>query len=386
MISIWERETYYRDVDVLIAGGGFMAMWTAYELLKRNPNLKITIAEASPVAALASTRNAGFACFGSPSELWSDLHTMGENAMWQVVEMRFKGIEKIRRIWGDNAIGYDPIGGYEVFAGQPEWEGSHLAEKLTILNKGLAIITGEKNTYRDTSDVLKSMKMDGFSAMAGNNMEGGLHSGQLAATMAAWLHAAGVVMLTGHKVGNVSDSNSGQSVSLQAGQKEITIRSKAMIWATNAALEGVAGVGKKVVPARGQVLLSPPIDGLKLKGTFHFDEGYYYFRNLGNRLLLGGARNTAFSHEQTHLAEPTSEIQEYLKAFIISHLPEAAQAMGKPGWMEWAGIMGMSEDKNPIIKETAPGIWAALACNGMGVALTPVVAEDLATQVIGQVG
>ena len=113
MISIWERETYYRDVDVLIAGGGFMAMWTAYELMQRNPDLKITIAEASPVAALASTRNAGFACFGSPSELWSDLHTMGESTMWQVAEMRYKGIEKIRRIWGDIAIGYDPIGGYE---------------------------------------------------------------------------------------------------------------------------------------------------------------------------------------------------------------------------------------------------------------------------------
>ena len=386
MISIWERETYYRDVDVLIAGGGFMAMWTAYELLKRNPDLKITIAEASPVAALASTRNAGFACFGSPSELWSDLHTMGENAMWKVVEMRYKGIEKIRRIWGDIAIGYDPIGGYEVFAGQKEWEGPQLAEKLSILNKGLAFITGEKETYRDESIKMESMAMQDFSAMAGNNIEGGLHSGKLAITMAAWLHAAGVVILTGHKVEHVIGNNNYQSVSLLAGQKEILIQSKAMIWATNAALNSVAGVGKKVVPARGQVLLSPPIDGLKLKGTFHFNEGYYYFRNLGNRLLLGGARNMAFGHEQTHLAEPTSEIQEHLRAFIITHLPQVAQALEKGGWIEWAGIMGMSEDKKPIVKETMPGIWAALACNGMGVALAPMVAEEVAIQVIGQFG
>lgn len=386
MISIWEQETYYRDTDVLIAGGGFMAMWTAWELLQRNPKLKITIAEASRVPALASTRNAGFACFGSPSELWSDLHTMGENAMWQVVEMRFKGIEKIRRIWGDNAIGYDPIGGYEVYAGQPEWEGVMLAEKLSMLNKGLAFITGENETYRDRSNRLVTMAMQGFSAMAGNSIEGGLHSGKLAATMAAWLHAAGVVLLTGHKVENVSYSGVGQNVCLLAGQRHIEIKSKAMIWATNAALDIVEGVGKRVVPARGQVLLSPPIAGCKLKGTFHFDEGYYYFRNLGNRLLLGGARNKAFSHEQTHLAEPSSEIQAHLKAFIKMHLPEAAQVLEKPGWMEWAGIMGMSEDKKPIVKEISPCIWVALACNGMGVALTPVVAEEVATQVVGQIG
>src|ERR1700754_3460624 len=54
-----------------------------------------------------------------------------------------------------------------------------------------------------------------------------------------------------------------------------------------------------ITPARGQVLVTSPIDGLPFKGTFHFDEGYYYFRNLGDRVLLGGARNRAFEEEST---------------------------------------------------------------------------------------
>ena len=30
-----------------------------------------------------------------------------------------------------------------------------------------------------------------------------------------------------------------------------------------------------VKPARAQVLITKPIDNLKIKGTFHFDRGYY---------------------------------------------------------------------------------------------------------------
>ena len=54
-----------------------------------------------------------------------------------------------------------------------------------------------------------------------------------------------------------------------------------------------------IVPSRGQVLLTSPIERLMVKGTFHSDEGFYYFRNLGNKILLGGARNKALDEEST---------------------------------------------------------------------------------------
>ena len=54
-----------------------------------------------------------------------------------------------------------------------------------------------------------------------------------------------------------------------------------------------------VEPARAQVLITEPIEGLKLKGTFHYEQGYYYFRNVGNRVLFGGGRNLAFETENT---------------------------------------------------------------------------------------
>ena len=71
-----------------------------------------------------------------------------------------------------------------------------------------------------------------------------------------------------------------------------------------------------VTPARGQIVVTPPIKNLPLRGTFHFDEGFYYFRNIGNRLLLGGARNKCFEAEATTSFETTTMIQEELESFI----------------------------------------------------------------------
>ncbi|TXT30483.1 MAG: FAD dependent oxidoreductase [Chitinophagaceae bacterium] len=107
LLSFWEKETYYADSDIAIIGGGLMGLWTALELKKQVPSLKITILERHVSPLGASTRNAGFACFGSLTELLSDEAKMGTDAMLQIVAMRFKGIEKIKSTINPNAIDLD---------------------------------------------------------------------------------------------------------------------------------------------------------------------------------------------------------------------------------------------------------------------------------------
>jgi glycine/D-amino acid oxidase-like deaminating enzyme len=45
MISIWEKESFYAPQDVVIVGSGFVGLWSALQLKKRNPKLKITIVD-----------------------------------------------------------------------------------------------------------------------------------------------------------------------------------------------------------------------------------------------------------------------------------------------------------------------------------------------------
>lgn len=129
-----------------------------------------------------------------------------------------------------------------------------------------------------------------------------------------------------------------------------------------------------IVPARGQILLTTPIDGFSLKGTFHAKEGYYYFREINNRLLLGGARNVDKSNESTDDQNTTSLIQDALETFAKEViLPGKGIEIEK----RWAGTMafGSNNEKDAIVKQRADGLIIAARLGGMGVAMAPIVAE-----------
>jgi len=130
-----------------------------------------------------------------------------------------------------------------------------------------------------------------------------------------------------------------------------------------------------VEPARGQILLTSPIKNLPWKGTFHYQQGYYYFRNLGNRVLLGGARNLALSEEKTYSLETTPVIQNELERFLKQVvIPDQEYSIES----RWSGTMGIGTEKMPILKEISPDIFCCVRMSGMGVALAPLLGERVA--------
>ena len=90
MISIWEKETFYAPQDIVIIGSGFVGLWSALQLKKKDPKLKITIVERGLIPSGASTRTVGFACFGSLIVVVYDAQTMGTVKMLQLVETHSK--------------------------------------------------------------------------------------------------------------------------------------------------------------------------------------------------------------------------------------------------------------------------------------------------------
>jgi glycine/D-amino acid oxidase-like deaminating enzyme len=137
------------------------------------------------------------------------------------------------------------------------------------------------------------------------------------------------------------------------------------------------------VPARGQVLLTSPIENLSWKGTFHSDEGFYYFRNLGNKVLLGGARNKAFEEERTTDMNTSEFIQEQLEQY----LDEVVLPHQKGQYIiedRWSGIMAMGSEKMPIVKEVQPNIFCCIRMSGMGVALAPIVSQQITEMMLKQ--
>ena len=71
--SYWEEESFLKNIDYTVIGSGIVGLTCALELRRLNPNSKIIILERGFLPTGASTKNAGFTCFGSPSELLDDL-------------------------------------------------------------------------------------------------------------------------------------------------------------------------------------------------------------------------------------------------------------------------------------------------------------------------
>ncbi|TDH29305.1 FAD-binding oxidoreductase [Segetibacter sp. 3557_3] len=367
MISIWEREAFYNDADFVIAGAGLCGLWCAWELRQAYPNAKITLLEKEHISCGASTRNAGFACFGSPTEMLNNIGSMGEDQMWQVVEMRYRGIQKIRQVFGDAEIDYDHCGGYECFIEviQPEHK---MREVVKLLNKGMKGITGSAESFSWSNKKLERFGFRGMDSMVENRLEGSLHSGKLVKALLRAVVASGVQVL--FSTGLKGWTSTGDWVHLDIEHCEL--RCRQLLICTNA-LTGDLATNTNIIPARGQVLVTAPVPGLALKGTFHFDDGYYYFRNLGNRILLGGARNKSFEEEYTLTEGISSVIQDELERFLNSHLPRREPYSITD---RWSGTMAFTDDKKPFVRSLTQNVHALVACNGMGVALTPIIAEQ----------
>jgi glycine/D-amino acid oxidase-like deaminating enzyme len=169
----------------------------------------------------------------------------------------------------------------------------------------------------------------------------------------------------------------GQSVSINLANKTSIVAKKSII-ATNGFASQLLD-GLDLTPARNQVIVTEPIDDLQFRGTFHFDRGYYYFRNVDlhdgsgkQRILLGGGRNLNPEEETTAKFGLTPTIQARLEE-LLHHVIFPKRSLNIE--YRWSGILGVGQAKHPIVQRTSPSIIAAVRLGGMGVAIGSMTGE-----------
>lgn len=360
--SIWELETFYRKREIIIIGSGFTGLWTAISIKDKHPEKSVLIVERHPIPTGASTRNAGFACFGSLTEIISDSEKMGWEKTLDLVKMRFKGLQKIQNYFANDEIDFELCGGYEILNDESA------LEKLDEVNQHLFPITKTENTFRIVNEKIKEFELGESEFLVENLCEGSLHSGKLLMKLVEKCHELKVEFLCGTEVESFSETENEIEIKIN---ENLILKSEKVIFCTNA-FSSKFLKSEEIIPARGQIILTEPIKNLKLKGTFHYDEGFYYFRNLGNRILLGGARNQDFETEKTTNFETTEFLQNHLEQFLKNViLPNQDFKIA----MRWSGIMAMGSEKTPIVKQISERQFCAVRLSGMGVALAPKIGE-----------
>ena len=119
-LSYWEIKNWFTNVDFAIVGSGIVGLHAALRLREIFPESKILILEKGVLPQGASTKNAGFACFGSLSEIIEDLKNNSEEEVIQLIKKRWDGLKLLRANLGDETIDFKPFGGYEIFLKEDE--------------------------------------------------------------------------------------------------------------------------------------------------------------------------------------------------------------------------------------------------------------------------
>lgn len=365
-LSYWELKNWFTNVDFTIVGSGIVGLHCALALRERFPKAKILVLEKGILPQGASTKNAGFACFGSISEILDDLKSHSLDEVVALVEKRWKGLQLLRKRLGDEVIDFKPYGGYELFLKDDEAFFEDCIQKIPFINEVLKPIF-KADVFEKQVDRFSFQNT--FDYLIFNPFEGQIDTGNMMQALLKEAILDDILILNQQNVSSYRDLND----KVELVTNEFSFTTNKLLFATNGfATQLTEG---KVQPARAQVLITKPIENLDIKGTFHLDKGYYYFRNVGNRILFGGGRNLDFEGETTTNLNQTKIIQDsleqLLKNVILSNYDFEIEH-------RWSGVMGVGNHKKPIVEQLSENVYCGVRLGGMGVAIGSLIGQELA--------
>ena len=368
MLSYWEKTTL-RHFDLVVVGGGIVGHFTALFYAQKNPEHRVAIIERGLFPSGASTKNAGFACFGSIAELEHDVASIGEEATAALVVKRYNGLKLLRETLGDEAIDYREVGGYEMCFEPPK------QERIDFFNDLLEAHLGSRPYSVQPSEGY------GFSTkvthLIKNALEGTVDTGKMMAALQQRVAQAGVLTFTQSSVEELEEIKEGKVIKVQTPDGPVAFFARQVALCTNAFSRKFL-VDEELEPGRGLVLVSEPHPAFHWEGSFHYHDGYNYFRTIDGRLLLGGGRHLDKSGETTLESGVNYTIEKALKEDIASLI-----APGVPVEIDcmWSGVMAFGSSKQPVIKRIDNHTVAGIRLGGMGVAIGARVGQDLAALV-----
>jgi glycine/D-amino acid oxidase-like deaminating enzyme len=371
MFSIWERNDFL-NYDYIIIGAGIVGLNTGIQIKLKYPQRSVLVLERGWLATGASTKNAGFACMGSVGELLDDLKHSSIEEVIKLFEYRKKGLDTMRQLLGDKSIGYKKNGSHEVVM----HDENRTADQIEMLNTFFRQVYNE-NVFEEKKQLVESMGFDTnkVHTLIKNKLEGEIDTGMMMRRLMSLAQELGVEIKTGIAVKSFHENDKNIDVIIEnpISKEDVFLTCGNVVICTNAFANQFL-INEDIQPGRGQVLITKPIKDLKLKGIFHKDKGYVYFREYKGCVLIGGGRHQDFESENTTQFGLNNYIQTYLENELRTYiLPNQDFDID----LRWTGIMAFGKTKYPIVKKQSDRIYIAVRMGGMGVAIGSEVAKEV---------
>jgi gamma-glutamylputrescine oxidase len=355
--SYWEKTQYWAPADLCIIGAGITGLSAAIFAKQSQPKEEVVVLERGFLPEGASTKNAGFACYGSVGELRDDILENGYDACLSLVKERYEGLNFLRNLVPDLEMDYSSCGGVELFNHNQTEEWEECRKLIPKLNKDLkgdfgADVYTESDDYQVFSNCIGSIR---------SPFEGSLNPAKMMQSLYRKAISLGVKIFYNCEVNTYEKE--GDIYNLKINQLP-DLQTTKLLLCTNAFSTRFGDFDLQAV--RNMVLVSKQINWPFPNAVYHAQMGYFYFRRVGNRLLIGGGRHLARAEETGTEFGINPEVKKALLQFTEDYLGLKSEDLFEE---EWSGILGVGKKKEPIIEELEPGLFTAFRLGGMGVAI-----------------
>lgn len=358
-VSIWQADGTQpvREVDFLIVGAGIVGCAAAN--FAAQAGREVVITEMRDVALGASSRNAGFMITGLDAYYHLAVERYGHEKARELWQLSVKTIrywrEFIRR--DGNHVRLDDCGSMLLAESEAE------AKELEIAARALAA-DGIDVDFQ-SSDPLNR----GYFAAIHQPNDATVHPYELAQAV---LRLSGAELINNNEVYKVEQTDADYAV---VHTRQTIFHARHVLLCTNAYSRFIHPYfDGKVIPTRGQCLVTTPLKEPVMRGCGYSDYGFMYYRmTFDGRLLIGGGRKDYKALENTSEDCISEPVQRYLENYLRTRFPDVTEPVDR----RWAGIMGFSVDGVPLVG-TLPGcprIGFAVGFTGHGLAFGAGVAE-----------
>ncbi len=366
-------DTLLAETETLVVGGGLAGLTVADGLAQRGR--AVTVIEARTIGIGASGRNGGFVSPGFAESLDAIMRRIGRDEARALFDLSKAGAQRVRQT-------IEAMGRPEIIAGEG-WlkvvrhgDGSDLRRAAEARARDF----GHDLQFIDRADLEKHVTTDRYRAALLDPNAFHIHPLAYARALAARAVDAGAIIVEGCAALNLAREGGIWRVHTEQG----LVRAHHVVLAGNAYQHGLwPALERAVLPVATYVVTSEPATEL-LARAIRFPgciadtrRAGDYYRLLpepsGTRLLWGGRITTRTT--------VPPRLIEALRQDIIGVYPQLRDLALERAW---AGLMGYTRLKMPIIGELQPGLWACTAFGGHGLNTTAMGGDLIAAAIADQ--
>jgi glycine/D-amino acid oxidase-like deaminating enzyme len=366
--------------DVVILGGGFAGMSTAFHLAERLPGKRVVLIEGAVCGYGASGRNGGFADPGSPG-----LHTVYDE----------QGPEAARRYYDATLLGLAQIRDFAETHGVDCELESNGGISLATRPEHLPVLEATTRRYDEmglpcellgASDVRRVVASDRFIGGLRDPAHAILNPAKLARGMKRVIEGMGVEIFERSRILHLE---LGSRVHVECEQGEI--EAQQAVVTLNGYAPQIGLFRQRLLPLTNYVVATEPLSPAQREsigwagreGLSDMRVQFMYMRPTADGRIVFGGESSPYFYDSQPASGSYAPALERLQRSLLVTFPQLEGVRFSHGW---GGTMGFTLDFMPSIGrlDDAPNVFYALAFNGEGVVMTQLAGRIVADLVSGE--